>query len=637
MPSIISDIADAFGEIKKNLGAMTQAPDKIMNAGKTAGSEARFFSRPIDSVARRAKQSILYFPVIGSESLSSETLAIIAKATQVRAAEYVRLMISNMDPVEAADYGKTAVVAALRGATLKDAFIANEDVDAASEMLRKRLSQLVEHAFIEDGLREPLSEAPGILNSSNVKHSSKSVGKGWDRFPSDDEKAEAISKMWNSGNRIQQDEARKAATAWLRSPYWNNVPETLRKAGLEDLLDDLNVDPSERKRSGPAFQSAPDAHTLRDAAVKAASLLNNGTQPGRQEAKKIVSEIMRKYDLNDGMLYTFLTAHGLNKLADEIDAEGAPKMVPSPEAEEAARRDKRIAEAQALAKKGTAQGREAATQIIQDLMSTGDGSIGKLKTDPATAKIVAMLEKLPGGVVRDGSYNVTATANRADVARNIDFDKLNAFQPILLDLTIRYKTPAGEPLPITDRIALGVKGVAHPIPSLDLVTGLGTALQRDSLVLQFFRMTSGETSFVKDFVLNLKVAQMRASAKTTTGAKVLETLRRQAEWNDRRSNWLIASIAKRGFVPPTTTMVVTSDEVEKIKSLYGVDFTKPSAVRELMKSHNLMGFIIVDEAIGLVRVFEDGDDDFDRLPISTLKSQGKEGSLKDILTILARS
>ena len=59
MPSIISDIADAFGEIKKNLGAMTQAPDKIMNAGKTAGAEARFFSRPIDSVARRAKQSIL--------------------------------------------------------------------------------------------------------------------------------------------------------------------------------------------------------------------------------------------------------------------------------------------------------------------------------------------------------------------------------------------------------------------------------------------------------------------------------------------------------------------------------------------------------------------------------------------------
>jgi hypothetical protein len=190
---------------------------------------------------------------------------------------------------------------------------------------------------------------------------------------------------------------------------------------------------------------------------------------------------------------------------------------------------------------------------------------------------------------------------------------------------------------ITDRLTLGVKAIAHPIPSLDLVTGLGTSLQRDNFILQFFRMTSGETSFLKDFVLNLKVAKARASGKTTSGRKVLETLRRQAEWNTRRDNVLFSKLTDRGFVPPTATMVVTADEVEKIRSLYGVDFSKPGTVRDMLRSHNLMGFIIVDEAIGLVRVFEDGDDDFDRLPISTLKSQGKEASVKDIMTILARS
>jgi hypothetical protein len=162
-------------------------------------------------------------------------------------------------------------------------------------------------------------------------------------------------------------------------------------------------------------------------------------------------------------------------------------------------------------------------------------------------------------------------------------------------------------------------------------------LQRDNFILQFFRMTSGETSFLKDFVLNLKVAKARASGKTTSGRKVLETLRRQAEWNTRRDNVLFSKLTDRGFVPPTATMVVTADEVEKIRSLYSVDFSKPGTVRDMLRSHNLMGFIIVDEAIGLVRVFEDGDDDFDRLPISTLKSQGKEASVKDIMTILARS
>jgi hypothetical protein len=248
-----------------------------------------------------------------------------------------------------------------------------------------------------------------------------------------------------------------------------------------------------------------------------------------------------------------------------------------------------------------------------------------------------MLEKLPDGVVRDGAYDISATSNKVTVAGNIDFNKLNQFQPVLLNLEIRYESNEGEPMPITDTLMLGVKGVAHPIPSLDIVTGLGTALQRDSLVLQFFRMTSGETSFLKDFVLNLNVAKSRSSARTTSGTKMLETLRRQSEWNDRRGNWLVAAITKRNFIPPTTTMVITADEVDKIRSLYGVDFSKPAVVRELLRSHNLMGFMIVDEAIGLVRVFEDGDDDFDRLPIDTLKAQGKETSVKDIMTILARS
>ena len=154
--SIIKDIADAFDEIKQNLGAMRKSPNEIMSAGRAAGTEKRFFSRPIDSVARRAKQSILYFPVVGSETLSAETLAIVAKAVQVRAAEYVRLMISNLDPVEAAEYGKTAVIAALRGGTLKDAFLTNEDVDASSLFLRKNIDRLVEHTFLEDGLRPAL-------------------------------------------------------------------------------------------------------------------------------------------------------------------------------------------------------------------------------------------------------------------------------------------------------------------------------------------------------------------------------------------------------------------------------------------------------------------------------------------------
>ena len=568
MPSIISDIADAFGEIKKNLGAMTQAPDKIMNAGKTAGSEARFFSRPIDSVARRAKQSILYFPVIGSESLSAATLGIIAKATQVRAAEYVRLMIANMDPVAAGDVGKSAVIGAIRGATLKDALISNEDAAAVSEFVRKRLSTLVEHAFLEDGLRDALCESNQAVMGAMHQ--------------------------------------RRVVPAASQSQS--------HTVDFEDLADQLKKE------------------------------YLNGTEVGKANAVARFRKLTQEYNFGADAI-DYMRNNGLADLVAQADvqvaqqnAKNAPRpAAPTPEAEEKARRDKEMADIISVASRNTPQARNMAAQRIMNLMAQGNGDVNALRKDPNCSKLIDMIEKLPAGVIKDGSYDISGSSNKARVADSIDFNKLNQFQPVLLDLTIRYQAQNGDPMPITDNLALGVKGVAHPIPSMDIVTGLGTALQRDSLVLQFFRMTSGETSFLKDFVLNLKVAKMRASAKTTSGAKVLETLRRQSEWNERRSNVLIASIAKRGFVPPTTTLVVTADEVEKIKSLYGVDFTKPAAVRELMKSHNLMGFMIIDEAIGLVRVFEDGDDDFDRLPIDTLKSQGKETSIKDLMTILARS
>jgi hypothetical protein len=156
------------------------------------------------------------------------------------------------------------------------------------------------------------------------------------------------------------------------------------------------------------------------------------------------------------------------------------------------------------------------------------------------------------------------------------------------------------------------------------------------MFLQFLKLTSGEISLVSDFLLNLDVAKDRVAPATTAGKKVLEQLRKQAEWNRSRSQWLTAMLTKRGFVPPTSTVVVTSEEAAQIRARHNVDFTKPAVVRKLLSSHNLMAFAIVDEALGLVRLFEDGDDDFDRIPFSEMQSRSKEPSVKEIMQIVSR-
>ena len=646
--SIISDISAAIGEVKKNFNAISQASDKIMKSDGSNG-ESRFFARPMDSVARAAKKSVLYFPVVMSESIGADTAATIAKAIQVRAAEYVRLMISNMGTINAARTGKQAVVAAIRGATLKDALMKEEFIQA-NPFVRKNLAELVEHTFLEDGLRDPLEKMLVVEASPMPPTPSRPMNT---KALTPDAAADLAANMYQKargGYGPDRDEVERIVTGILRNPYIANAREMLISKGLGDVVADLEYrafkksDHAERYRNTDAVQAS-------SAVDHAKELFDNGTQEGRARAKAIVGELIGRHGHD---VVEMIRTAGMGALIAELDlaydeqeaARLRRKELDDPAAVEAQRRREEVAEAIRQANRMTTgkdprsspQGMAAATKIIQDIMATGDPTgIGALRNNKATARIVNMLEKLPDGVVRDGAYDISATSNKVTVAGNIDFNKLNQFQPVLLNLEIRYESNEGEPMPITDTLMLGVKGVAHPIPSLDIVTGLGTALQRDSLVLQFFRMTSGETSFLKDFVLNLNVAKSRSSARTTSGTKMLETLRRQSEWNDRRGNWLVAAITKRNFIPPTTTMVITADEVDKIRSLYGVDFSKPAVVRELLRSHNLMGFMIVDEAIGLVRVFEDGDDDFDRLPIDTLKAQGKETSVKDIMTILARS
>ena len=641
--SIISDIAAAYREVKQNLSSISGKSDNIVDKAMGSDSnEARFFARPMSSVARAAKKSILYFPVVVSDTISPTAAVTVAKVIQVRAAEYVRLMVENMGPISAASSGKHEVIAALRGATLKDDAL-SETVQA-NEFVKTLIAESVEHIYADNFLNAPmehllLSEGKSGGNKSKDKRTN---GATVNYDPS-------VNSMAQAAHSAQQaagaSSAAAAAAAARQAAAHAQVMASIKPAFTPPPV---NIAPP----------NTSIQHQVEEQLYQVEDLLNNGPL-GRKEAERILTRVMRnpqfaKYDIqdvikqidgkDDGPIAKLLSDLEISSLESDVRANRAKVDPEILEVQRQAKlQDERLQRALNFAKMTDASGNPSAravaqsAQVIQEIIASGDtGAIDKLRKNPATNRIMTMLERLPEGVIRDGVIDLSNSGNKVTTINNIDFHKLNQFQPVLLSLQIRYQSTAGDPLDVRDTLTLGVKGVAHPVPSLDIITGLGTALQRDSILLQFFRMTSGETSFVKDFVLNLNVAKARSSARTTSGTKVLETLRRQTEWNSRRGNRVIASVANRGFIPPTTTMVITSDESNRIRNIYGIDFAKPAATRELLRSHNLMGFIIVDEAIGLVRVFEDGDDDFDRIPMDTFKNQGKETSVKDIMTILAQ-
>ena len=655
MSTIISDISAALAEIRKTAASLVRTTAKAK--GDVGIGDGRFFERPMDSVARTAKKSILYFPIVTSESMDSETVGMLAKAVQVRAAEYVRLMIANMDPLQSEVEGKATIVSALRGATLKDALVSESA--AVSAYVRTHAARLcAENGYPEDALRPPLE----VFSESRRR----AQGGG----PDQDEMAEILGV---SGGRGDQLRAERLAAAAAAAASYNNTNSSPPSSGpslddqrveLQASRNELEQKAREVERMRQEVEARAAEATSRDAASQAALKQAEEALKRAQEAEAKAEEKLQRRQEILGQAEKYANSEAEKRIAaarlsaeerEAIRLQGAKDIEAvktqgdadrraarakddadrlTRETQEALKRDaeeraQKVSDVIRLAKEGTPLANAKAVQLVRDILSTNDGEgLGRLRQNASAARIVSMVEKYPL------EEPITLPTNKVESNWSAkDYDKINGSLPLILTLTVQQQTMAGI---FQTPLSLGIKAIAHVVPSLDIVTALGTALQRNNLFLQFLRLTSGEISFIKDFVLNLNVAKMRASSRTTSGTKVFETLRRQAEWNQRRSNVAIASVTTRGFVPPTTTLAITADEADRIRSVYGVDFTKPATVRELLKIHNLMGFMIVDEAIGLIRVFEDGDDDFDRVPFSEMKARGKETSVKDVMTILAR-
>jgi len=522
--SIFTTLAIAVRELAKASEHVGSGVDRAKNALK-GPADGRYLERPVDSVFRKAKDNILLYPIIVSESISPDVAATIAKATQVRAAEYTRLMIANMDALVDAGKGgsnetpKANLMRALRGGTLGE----DVDQDAVNAMVRRKGIELVEAALMAGGLRAPLEQH--LINEGKE----------------------------GSRKRTRADKIRDAESASDEDVSGSTNDDTTKYEQDQSQTDGL----SQEKAAfhGNRSASSDDAHKAKAKGFRA-------------------------------------TAEQINKMAGSKDANE----------------------------------RLAAAKLIAQRMEEGDQeTLGKLTGDAQGLRdLVARLPK-------DG---YALWANSAKHANNINIEQANRWAPTLLDLTIMIMYGESR-LPVETKLTLGIKCPLHQAPSLDLMTSLGTALQRDSFTLQFFRMFTGETTFLKDFVLNLKNIKARTVGQLGTGAKLLEKLRKQAEWNVARQSWFVKVATEKGFVPPTATLAVTADEVVQIKSLYRTDFGSLGTVREFMRAHNLLGFMIVDEAIGLVRMYDDGSEDFDRLPLSELKRQSAETSIKDVLKIMA--
>ena len=168
---------------------------------------------------------------------------------------------------------------------------------------------------------------------------------------------------------------------------------------------------------------------------------------------------------------------------------------------------------------------------------------------------------------------------------------------------------------------VGVKAVLHPIDSDDMTTNIIRTLTNSSNVFNFIRWTTGEISFFKDFLFNVKNIRDDVRGKSTTGNPYFAALRRAKNAG--------VSVSKLGVnkMIPNATVIITDSECEFLKSK-GFDLTNPRIAKILISKLFLMTFVILDEASRVISILYDGSDDFQVFSIESLEKDVAMSSSK---------
>lgn len=219
-----------------------------------------------------------------------------------------------------------------------------------------------------------------------------------------------------------------------------------------------------------------------------------------------------------------------------------------------------------------------------------------------------------------------------DILKDNDVKKSNELVATTLHLRVRLVNKDDEDMGVVDFI-VGIKCIMHPVKSTDMVTNMVNACRNDNKVFNFFRWTTGEISFFKDFLLNInEIKSDVTSSKTGSSPWWLAMKRRRSLANMKDSMF----IKKR--ILPNATIVISAEEVEFIKSEYGFDLYNPIFFNKIMNTYYLLGFVIVDNSAQVAHFLFEDHDDFQTVTFSALEksSVNDERKFKEMLKVVNR-
>lgn len=201
-------------------------------------------------------------------------------------------------------------------------------------------------------------------------------------------------------------------------------------------------------------------------------------------------------------------------------------------------------------------------------------------------------------------------------------EKANDMAPLILEVKVVYRTEAGLE---NTTIVMAVKVVTHLVPSHDMIREIGASMQQDRFMFRAVQWATGEIKFWRDLVLNIN--GMKKAASGNRYSHLFQSLKMNASQSAGNS-----ALGGKSMLP-TTTMVLTVDEVEEIEREFGVDLQLPSQADKFFNLFGLVGFIIIDETTESMHVYDEISQKFDFLSLPNEARNSKQNG--DFMKVLA--
>jgi len=193
-------------------------------------------------------------------------------------------------------------------------------------------------------------------------------------------------------------------------------------------------------------------------------------------------------------------------------------------------------------------------------------------------------------------------------------EKANDIAPTVLELSVIYKDK-GTGFQET-MITMAIKVTTHIVRTDVMLDEIGRSVQNRRFMFPAIQWLTGEISFFKGLIADFdKIKTRVVSGHKDRGVRYLNRLRLMSSQNRLKS----ATAGDRML--PTTTLVLTSDEVAYIRDNYSVDLNSTREAEKFFELYGLMNFIIVDESTGAMYIYDEVRSQFD---VSSVPKESKE-------------